>query len=134
MMTTHDDDEAPAAPDGLGPRGIEFWDALQSENVFDAASTARLHEACRVLDRLEDLSDVIADEGVMSTGSTGQPVVHPAVAEARQLAGVLDRLIDSLALPPTEEEAAENERWKTQRAKAGAAARWGVMPGGRRPA
>src|SRR6185312_12199701 len=111
MMTTVDDDvPAPPAPDGLGSPGAAFWDALQEENVFDAANTARLHEACRVLDRLEQLDAVIAAEGVTSLGSTGQKVVHPAVAETRQLAVVLDRLISSLNLPPTEEEEAEFEK------------------------
>jgi len=115
--------KSPAPPRGLGKRGRAFWRRLHEDFDFELAQTEVLIEACRTLDRLEALDAVIADEGVTATGSMGQRIVHPAVAEARQLQITLTRLVAALELPPNEEEAREFERWKTQRAKAGAAAR-----------
>ena len=37
-------------------------------------------------------------DGLMSTGSTGQPTIHPALAEARQLGLVQQRLLGSIEL------------------------------------
>lgn len=117
------DVDIPDPPPGLKDRGREFWKALYGETEFDASGAEIVLEACRTLDRLEALDAVIAEEGVVSYGSTGQRTVHPAVSEARQLQMTLTRLVDALDLPESEEEIAEHERWKVQRAKAGAAAR-----------
>lgn len=119
--------KVPPPPKGLGRRGRAFWKELQGELEFDAAATQTLVEACRTLDRLEELDAVIAAEGVTSTGSMGQTVVHPAVAEARQMQAGWSRLVTALDLPASEEEERDFEAWKTRRAKAGAAARHGYL-------
>ncbi|NYE19460.1 P27 family phage terminase small subunit [Microbacterium immunditiarum] len=115
--------KAPTPPRGLGKRGRAFWRQLHADYEFEVAQTEVLIEACRTLDRLEALDAVIADEGVTSEGSMGQRIVHPAVQEARQLQITLTRLVAALELPPSDEDVRAHERWKTQRAKAGAAAR-----------
>lgn len=117
--------KVPPAPRTLGKRGKAFWRDIQGDNELDSPSTEVLLEACRTLDRLEALAEVIDAEGVTATGSAGQRVVHPAVAEARQLQITLTRLVDAIGLPESEDDTRAHEAWKTKRAKAGAAARHG---------
>lgn len=117
----------PAAPRGLGKRGRAFWKVLQAENEFDGPGTEVLIEACRTLDRLEALDEVISEQGVTALGSTGQVVVHPAVSESRQLQVVLTRLVDALALPLSEEDERAGEAWRVDRAKRASAASHGYL-------
>lgn len=58
----------------------------------------------------------------MARGSTGQPVVHPAVAEMRQQRAVLGSLLGQLALPDEDGEAVRTPA--KQRARKAARARW----------
>lgn len=109
--------EFPPPPVDLGARGAAYWTAIQQEHELDASSTEVLVELCRLLDRLESLQEVIARDGVTSSGSTGQLVVHPALLESRQMQAQLPRLVSALGLPPTVEDELEFERWKTERAK-----------------
>lgn len=117
----------PPPPRGLGKRGKAFWKEMQSEIEFDGPQTQVLWEACRTLDRLEALDDVIAAEGVTARGSTGQVVVHPAVSEARQLQVVLTRLVTALNLPLSEDEERAAQAWRNERAKKASAASHGYL-------
>lgn len=119
--------KVPTAPRGIGRRGRAFWRDLHAEFEFDAADTQVLVEACRTLDRLEALDGVISDEGVTAVGSMGQPVVHPAVSEARQLQVTLTRLVAALDLPPSEEEERAAEAMRTARAKKASAVAHGYL-------
>ena len=111
----------PEPPDSLGVRGAEFWRELHAEMEFDAKETSLLLEACRCLDMIDDLTAAIERDGLMVTGSTGQRVVNGAVAEVRQWQASFGRLMGLIRLPEDELAA---DRFRHQRAKAGAAARW----------
>lgn len=115
-----EDDVSP--PDGLAERGSAFWMELHDALEFDGKEAALLFEACRTLDLIDDLAGAIERDGSMTVGSAGQPVVHPAVSEIRQLQQAFGRLMTLIRLP--EDEAAA-DRFHTLRARAGAAARWG---------
>lgn len=115
-----EDDVSP--PEGLAERGLAFWRELHDALEFDGKEAALLFEACRVLDLIDELASVLDGDGAMTVGSAGQPVVHPAVSEIRQLQQTFGRLMQLIRLP--EDEAAA-DRFHTARAKAGAAARWG---------
>ena len=65
---------------------------------MDARELHLLERACRVEDELRELERVVDADGLMSTGSTGQPTIHPALAEARQLRLVQQRLLGSIEL------------------------------------
>lgn len=83
------------APADLRARGMEFWNAVTGEVELDASGLVLLGEACRVIDRLDRLSDAlngagrdwlkIADE-VEVVGKTTriQVVVDGLLSEARQ--------------------------------------------------
>lgn len=107
-------------PDGLGVRGSEFWAELHSELDFNPKEEALLFEACRTLDLVEGLAELVKD-GLTTTGSMGQTVVHPAVPELRQHQAAFARLMAAIELP--EDEAAA-DRFRTARAHKGADARW----------
>lgn len=86
-------------PRGLKARGKAFWTFANAEYELNRDELELLAECCRVLDVLEGLDRAIRDDGLMVTGSAGQPRVHPAVAEARSNRLVLGRLVAQLALP-----------------------------------
>lgn len=73
-----------------------------------------------MLDVIDELVGVLGRDGTMTVGSTGQPVVHPVVAEIQQQQ-TFGRLMGLVRLPEDEQAA---DRFRTERAKAGAAARW----------
>jgi hypothetical protein len=66
---------------------------------LDEREHANLGLACRQLEDLETLEDAIERDGTMVAGSKGQPVVNPAIAEARQARLALNRLLGSIELP-----------------------------------
>ncbi|MFE9767067.1 phage terminase small subunit P27 family [Streptomyces sp. NPDC005808] len=73
---------APRAPGHLGSTGKEIWRA-----VWQAGSGAYSPDTDRNLilryaelyDRRSQLLDAVDADGLMTIGSTGQPVVHPAM-------------------------------------------------------
>lgn len=118
-----DEKEAERPPEGLGVRGLAFWDALTGPMGFTVPEMECLIEACRTLDRIDDLSERVKTDGSMIAGSMGQKILHPAIAEVRMLQASFLRLVSALNLP---EGAAAGEKFRTARAKAGAAARHGL--------
>lgn len=108
-------------PPVLGVEGLAFWRELREEFEFDAKESALVLEACRTLDVIAGLAEVVESAGLLSTGSAGQVTVHPAVPELRQQQAAFARLIGQVVLPGDEEAA---DRFRQARARAGAAARW----------
>ncbi|GAA1250756.1 hypothetical protein JOF42_002440 [Microbacterium phyllosphaerae] len=117
------DENEDLPPEGLGARGLAFWDALTGPMVFSVAEREYLIEACRTLDRIDDLSEQVTTDGAVIAGSMGQKILHPAIAEVRMLQASFLRLVGALNLP---EDKAASEKFRTRRAKAGAAARHGL--------
>lgn len=115
-------DTIPKAPAGLQARGRRFWrDTLGAYELTDS-ETALLLETCRTLDNLDALAAAITADGTMLTGSAGQPVMHPALTEARGQRAILHRLIAALALP--DDDGATVPTGHSIRGKTAAAAKW----------
>ena len=83
-------------PSGLGPAGRSLWRRVVADVPADVELDARdlifLEQAGRASDRVSELEELIARDGLMIAGSKGQDRLHPAVAEARmqrQLVAVL---------------------------------------------
>ena len=121
-MTSQDAPPRRRPPVGLQTRGKAFWRASVADFDFSTAETALLEEACRCLDRLDLLAATIAQLGAMVTGSQGQPVVNPALTEARGQQLILHRLLAALRLPDAEGEAVPTGR--SMSATQAATARW----------
>ncbi len=118
-----------APPAGLQNRGRKFWrDTVQTYDL-SAAELSILVETCRTMDNLDLLALSIADDGAMVAGAAGQPVVNPALTEARGHRAILHRLVSALNLPDSEGESVPSVQ--SVRAKRAAAARWrGHRPAG----
>jgi len=125
-MTSTDTPRRRRAPDGLGARGARFWRSCTASFEFSEAEFNILEEACRTLDDLDRLAEAVAADGAMVRGSAGQPVVHPALTEARGQRLALHRLLAALQLP--DEDGATIPTSTSLRSSTAARARWGSTP------
>lgn len=100
--------------DAALPEGFE-WTEKESA-LLDLASAQA--------DQCQRLQHVLDDAGVMSTGSQGQPVLHPAVAELRQGQAALAALLRQVRLPDEvdlRQQRNAKARWAEERRKHGKA-------------
>lgn len=83
-----------------------FAEVLDERPDLSGADLGSLEQACELSTAAEALSAVARAASYVSTGSTGQPVVHPAAIEARlartAAATILARLAPSQAIRFTE--------------------------------
>ncbi|GES37480.1 hypothetical protein RAJCM14343_2735 [Rhodococcus aetherivorans] len=86
--------------------------------VPDAKEQALLDAAAQVVDRIDALEKIVARDGELLTSSTGTIRVHPAVAEHRQLAATLPKVLSGIVLGNTAtakdpvKQRAANRRWQ----------------------
>lgn len=120
------DADRPQPPSDLRERGREFWDRIVATWDLTVAEIELLAEACRCLDELDALRDLVAEDGLRVVGSTGQQRVHPALAQARQTRQLLGRLLAQLELP--DEEGSSLPSLVQARARKAAQARWAADP------
>lgn len=116
-------------PKGLGNSGRALWRqiarALPEGWELDEREEALLRLAARQADDLTRLETAISKSGPMVPGSAGQPVVNPAIPEARQARLAISRLLGALHLPDAEEaprtaagqrgQRAANLRWSREK-------------------
>lgn len=113
------------APNGLGNSGRALWRSLVKGLPkgweLDERERALLALAAHQADDLAKLETAIKRDGTMTVGSTGQPVLNPAITEARQARLAVSRLLGQLALPDEEAEARTEAGLRGQKA---ARSRW----------
>jgi hypothetical protein len=89
-------------PAGLGKSGRRLWSAIVADVepgwALDARDRQWLARACRIEDAIAALEVALDRDGEMSLGSKGQPVLHPAVSELRQLALAQARLLGKVEM------------------------------------
>lgn len=86
-------------PKGLARAGKALWREVQRQYVLDPAEASILMQMCRISDQLSRISDQLWAENVVVSGSRGQDVANPLLAESRLLSAALARLAKSLNLP-----------------------------------
>jgi hypothetical protein len=98
---------APAPTAHLSARGRALWNALHRDVRRDAATDALVLEACRIADRLDRLDAMLRgseDEWLRfqlpSEDAEIVLTVNPVLAECRQQATALQRLLDKLQTKP----------------------------------
>ncbi|WP_326826448.1 P27 family phage terminase small subunit [Streptosporangium sp. NBC_01756] len=111
-------------PDDLGEAGSALWDRLTDDLEFDPWEVEIVEAACRQRDDIALLERVIAAEGVITTGSQGQPRLSAVVTEVRQSRLALAKLLAELRMPSMEEEAGKPMNGASRRAQAAANTRW----------
>ena len=114
-----------AVPADLGDAGNQLWKdmhaALSESEEFEERDLTLLALACRQMDDIVLLQAVLATDGPITTGSTGQPVLSSVVGELRNARQSVARLIKQIDFG--------NEKLSaSQQARAAARARWGGRP------
>lgn len=111
---------------GLGVAGRQLvasiLDDLEAAGLEpDAREAAALRSAGTLTDREAELERVIAEDGLTLVSNTGFVRVHPAVAERRQTAVAVARILSSVALANT---TSETGKVKSARHQKAASTRW----------
>jgi hypothetical protein len=78
-----------------GPAADAWWCSLV-DDPEDVIEREMVGELLKTRDRLAEVRERIAEEGLMVSGSTGQPRAHPLLTLERGLAGDLWRALDWL--------------------------------------
>lgn len=117
------DNDIPRAPSKLGPRGRSLWREMAERYTFSPAELRLLERACRHVDTIQKLEELVEREGMVIDSPQGGRT-HPALVELRHQSTALRGLVASLSLPPDEESAGETPRQR--RARKAAETRWGV--------
>lgn len=94
----------PAAPDSLGDTGASVWrQALALGDRWIAATDLRLlTRYCEALDEREELQALVAANGLLTTGSQGQDVIHPAYKALKDLDKDLTKYEGLLGFTPAD--------------------------------
>ena len=109
-------------PKGLGPAGRDLHRKVCTSFEMDDHELPGLLLACKQLDDVHRLEELLERDGMMSTGSTGQQRLSQVVAELRQSRLAASKLLDALALPLDDSGVAASPA--TKRARRAAEARW----------
>ncbi len=119
-----------------GGRGRRLWRKLLATYDFAPRELALLHELARSLDRVDEVRAIVATDGAVVTGSRGQTVAHPLLAEERAHRVIVARLAAQLDLPDatTAQPGDGTDRitsLASVRARSAARARWARRGAGR---
>jgi P27 family predicted phage terminase small subunit len=72
--------ETPETPDTLGEWGSELWSEVWNfgHGIYHQSDYGVIERYCSMQEQCRQLLQIIEVDGLMSTGSTGQPILHPA--------------------------------------------------------
>lgn len=115
-----------SVPTGLRERGLALWESVTGKYVLRADELVTLEGACRGSDRLAAMRDELALMPMMVTGSTGQLVVNPLVAEIRAHEAQVSTLLTRLKLPDAGASGASS---RSTQARDAANSRWAAAHG-----
>tara|TARA_B100000029_G_C17582550_1_gene960082 strand:+ start:134 stop:580 length:447 start_codon:yes stop_codon:yes gene_type:complete len=92
----------PEAPPSLGPIGAMVWAEVWTAGagVYQPSDSYVIERYSSMMERRRHLLDLVEADGWLSTGSTGQTVVHPAAKMVGDLETRLSSLEDRLGLNP----------------------------------
>lgn len=112
------------APAGLKAKGKRLWTEVTGEYKLRSDELDVLEDVCREADLIDKIENELASADLMTTGSMGQQVVNPLIAEARQHRATKMSLWKRLALPdPAADAAATNQQ------REAAQSRWAAAHG-----
>jgi len=90
-------------PSGLQTAGKSLWRSVTVDFELDVHEELLLIQACRCADRLDLMAEVLASAPLTVTNHRGDEIVHPLIAESRQQALTLSRLLASMRMPSGDE-------------------------------
>ena len=94
--------DLPSPPSHLQAPGIALWSSTVAEWDLCEADQLVLAAACESVDRLTEIRDAIARDGVTVTDPSGRIRAHPLMASEAALRGVLLRAWAQLHLDDSE--------------------------------
>ena len=113
------------APRGLSEKALRVWRGVTDGFTLREDEYELLESACREIDLIDSIQKAIDRDGLMLTGSMGQPVAHPLLAELRQHRNVLRGMFAALKIPDGAVGDAAAEAGKvSSAARAAAQSRW----------
>ena len=96
--------DALAPPDDLLPTAKDFWNevipVLAKVGILDVVDRAALEMMSTQYARAKQAGRVLAEQGALTKGSTGQLVEHPAMATERNAINTFLRFAEQYALTP----------------------------------
>jgi len=94
--------ETPETPDTLGEWGAELWSEVWSfgHGIYHGSDYGVIERYCSMQEQRRQLLQIIEVDGLMSTGSTGQPILHPAFKAVHDINGRLLNIEGALGLTP----------------------------------
>lgn len=110
--------KAVPAPRTLNTAGRRVWEAVAKVYELRADELEILRAAAGEADLIYKMETELRGASLLVSGSTGQIVAHPFVAELRQHRAALSALLKSLKLPDDEPAAQINAQ------RAGGQSRW----------
>lgn len=113
-------------PEGLGERGGAFWAATVEGYELADDEVLVLVEVCRLVDQLDEMAVRVRADGLVASGSAGQPVAHPLLAPLASGRALLAKLLAQLGLPDEHDEARVRSPASIQ-ARRAAEARWAAQ-------
>lgn len=112
------------APAVLAEAGTRLWERVVKDYTLRVDELRILEAACQTTDTIAGIDKTWNELGqpYLTTGSTGQDVVHPLIGERRAQQAQLAKLLAQLKLPDLGE--AIDGETATNPARAAAATRW----------
>ena len=86
--------------------GELLYDSVTTTWDLHPGAVEMLLMACEVRDQIEETNRIVKAEGILTTGSRGQPIAHPAVQLGKQLRVTFANLMAKLEL-----EYPEDKKW-----------------------
>ncbi|EWS99564.1 hypothetical protein N865_02060 [Intrasporangium oryzae NRRL B-24470] len=100
-----------------------FREILTARPDLAGAELSALEQACSLITTADHLADVARDAAYVATGSQGQEILHPAVAEARLTRTAAAQILARLTVTSS------RVQTSSERARSAARARWGSRGG-----
>jgi P27 family predicted phage terminase small subunit len=95
----------PAVPDGLQERGQVEWGKVWAAGESWLAPDQDYHWVemiARAYDEIEAFREKILEDGLIQTGSMGQVIAHPLIAEVRRAEASIQKCLSVLGFSPTD--------------------------------
>ncbi len=94
----------PAVPRGLGKRGRLEWKKVWEAGFWLNASQDYhwTEMIARAYDDIEQFRKRVEEDGLIQTGSLGQPVAHPLIAEIRKCEATIRQCLSVIGFSPTD--------------------------------
>jgi len=118
----------PKTPADLNKAGSALWQAVTGKYELRADEFVILEAACRASDRVTAM-ELERDGDVTATGSMGQLVVHPLVAEIRAHEAQITSMLARLKLPDDPTNPAAGQESRSTQARDAANSRWASAHG-----